>query len=102
MAETQGEVRVRNVSTRRTDSLVESATEFAGGVFRLGFSLVTLPLAVLPHESRTHMRNATREMFHAFATLPRNFAEIAGEAVDEWAKAGDEPAHAPRDEMKSA
>lgn len=102
MAEVQGEVRVRNVGPRRNDSFVESAVEFGGGLVRLGFSLATLPLAVLPTETRHHMRNATKELMYAFATLPRDFADVAGEAIEDWAAEGDTKAgKAPRDEMSS-
>lgn len=101
MTEVQGEVRVRNVGSRRNDSFVESAVEFGGGLVRLGFSLATLPLAVLPTETRGHMRNATKELFYAFATLPRDFADVASEAIEEWVADGDKPAKAPHDEMSS-
>lgn len=100
MTEAQGEVRVRTVRTRRNDSFVESAVEFGGGVFRLGFSLITLPLALLPSESRQHMRNATKELMYAFATLPRDFTDVAREAIDEWAAEADQPVKkAPHDEV---
>ncbi|NWF79663.1 MAG: hypothetical protein HXY37_06375 [Chloroflexi bacterium] len=103
MTETTGEVRVRNVRTRRNDSFMESAMEFGGGVVRLGFTVFTLPLALLPPESRNHMRNATKELMYAFASLPRDFADIAGEAIEDWAAEKGEPAaaktKAPKDEM---
>ncbi len=103
MAEPQGEVRVRNVTTRRSDSFTESAMEFGGGVVRLGFSVFTLPLALLPRESRQHMRNATRELMYAFATLPRDFAEVAEEAIEDWARDSDDTTtRAPRDEIAPA
>lgn len=102
MAEVQGEVRVRNVGTRRTDSFVETAVEFGGGLVRLGFSVLSLPLAVLPTETRGHMRNASKELMYAFATLPRDFADVAGEAIEEWAAEGDKVAgKAPKDELSS-
>ncbi len=91
MTETEGEVRVRSVPVRRSDSFVESAMEFGGGIARLGFSLFTLPLALLPPESRHHMRNATKELMYAFASLPRDFAEIAGKSIEKWAAEGEEP-----------
>ncbi|WP_028459401.1 hypothetical protein [Chloroflexus sp. Y-396-1] len=91
MTETEGEVRVRSVPVRRSDSFVESAMEFGGGIARLGFSLFTLPLALLPPESRQHMRNATKELMYAFASLPRDFAEIAGKSIEKWAAEGEEP-----------
>ncbi len=91
MTETEGEVRIRSVPVRRSDSFVESAMEFGGGIARLGFSLFTLPLALLPPESRRHMRNATKELMYAFASLPRDFAEIAGKSIEKWAAEGEEP-----------
>lgn len=105
MTETTGEVRVRTVQTRRSESLLESAVEFGGGIMRLGFALVTLPLAILPPETRMHMRNATQELMYAFASLPRDFAEIAGEAIEAWAAEREAaPAaqtKAPKDEMST-
>lgn len=105
MSETTGEVRVRTVRTRRSNSFMESAMEFGGGIVRLGFSIFTLPLALLPPESRTHMRNATQELMYAFASLPRDFAEIAGEAIEAWAGEPSAPAashtKAPKDEMSA-
>jgi hypothetical protein len=103
MTETTGEVRVRSVRTRQSDSVFEQAMEFGGGVVRLGFSVFTLPLALLPSESRQHMRNATKELMYAFATLPGDFANIAGEAVEQWAADHDDapaaPGKAPKDEL---
>lgn len=103
MSDIPGEVRVRSVRTRRSDSFVESAMEFGGGVVRLGFSLFTLPFALMPSETRGHLRNATHELMHAFATLPGDFAEIAGRPIEEWAAETDDPLPpaqtAPRDEI---
>lgn len=107
MSETIGEVRVRSVRTRREDSFMESAMELGGGVVRLGFTLFTLPFALLPSESRQHMRNATRELMYAFASLPADFADIAGREIERWAEESDPapaPApssvpHAPQDEF---
>jgi hypothetical protein len=102
MSETQGEVRVRSVRTRRSDSFVESAVEFGGGVVRLGFSVFTLPFSLLPSESRQHMRNATKELMYAFAGLPADFANIAGEEIEKWAAKSDDDIPvkiAPNDEI---
>lgn len=105
MSEPQGEVRVRSVRTSRSNSFAETAMEFGGGVVRLGFGLFTLPLALLPPESRQHMHNATKELMYAFASLPRDFADAAGGAIEEWAEEGEEPAasvkHAPKDELSA-
>jgi hypothetical protein len=105
MSESSGEVRVRSVETRRSDSFAEQAMEFGGGVVRLGFSVFTLPFALMPPETRGHLRNATEELMHAFASLPRDFADVAGAAIEEWAAESDEPAaakHAPHDELSAS
>jgi hypothetical protein len=105
MSENVGEVRVRSVRARRNDSFAETAMEFGGGVVRLGFSVFTLPFALMPTETRTHLRNATHELMYAFASLPRDFADIAGAAIEDWAAETDDPApaatarRAPNDEM---
>ena len=77
MNDVEGEVRVRSVRSVRSDSFVETAMEFGGGIVRLGFSLFTLPLALLPTDTRHHMQNATKELMYAFASLPRDFAAPA-------------------------
>jgi hypothetical protein len=102
MSETTGEVRVRSVRTQRSGSFLESAVEVGGGVVRFGYSLLTLPFALLPKESRAHMHNATKELMYAVASLPRDFADAAGAAVEDWAKETDaeaKPAKAPKDEI---
>jgi hypothetical protein len=100
MSETQGEVRVRSVSTRRSDSFIESAVEFGGGIVRVGFSVFTLPLALLPSESRQHVRNAAKEIMYAFAGLPGDIASVAGKAVEDWANDGEAVVKtAPKDEL---
>lgn len=98
----EGEVRVRNVRTQRGGGFIESLVDFGGGIVRLVISVVTLPLILLPRETRMHLNNATRELVYAFADLPRDLANAASEAIEDWARdAGAEPAksQAPRDEM---
>lgn len=104
MSEPQGEVRVRNVSAKRTDDVIGTAVEFGGGLVRLGFGVAKLPLALLPRESRQHLRNAAREVAYALATLPREFVDSASQAIESWAKESeaDAPAKAPHDEMTAA
>ncbi len=95
MNDVEGEVRVRSVRSVRSDSFVETAMEFGGGIVRLGFSLFTLPLALLPTDTRHHMQNATKELMYAFASLPRDFADIAGQPIENWAKESDPASMAP-------
>jgi hypothetical protein len=104
MSETQGEVRVRSVRTQRSDNFVASAVEFGGGIIRAGLSVATLPLALLPNESRQHLRNATKEVLYAVAGLPGDFAKVANTAIDDWAAKtdGDAAATAPKDELTAS
>lgn len=74
---------------RRNNELLDSAEDFAAGVGRLSYSLLSLGLDLLPGQSRTHMHRAVRELSYAFAELPRSFADIAGEAIEEWAAEGE-------------
>ncbi|MEI8167962.1 MAG: hypothetical protein WCG26_16380 [Chloroflexales bacterium] len=100
MSETTGEVRVRNVRTKRSENLVESALEFGGGALRMGFSVLTLPLSLLPPISRQHIQNATKEFAYAFAGLPGELVGVASKIVDDWAAdsaAADKKA--PKDEL---
>lgn len=99
MSET-GEVRVRNVRTKRSESLVESALELGGGALRIGYSVLTLPLTLLPPVSRQHIQNATKEFAYAFATLPGEIVGVASKVVEDWA--ADNTAaetKAPKDEL---
>jgi hypothetical protein len=75
---------------RRNGDLIDSAEELASGVGRLGYGLLSFGIELLPPQSRGHMRNAIRELSYAFAELPRSFAEIAGEPIEEWAAASDD------------
>lgn len=77
---------------RRNNELLDSAEDFAAGLGRLGYGLLSLGLGLLPSQSRTHMHNAVRELSYAFARLPRDFADVAGIAIDDWAAETDGPA----------
>lgn len=100
----EGEVRVRNVRAERTQSLAGTLANVGGGVARLGFSVVTLPVALLPAEPRQHLRNASRELLYAAAMLPGELAQIAGDVIDDWAQqtGAEVPKQAPHDEMAPA
>jgi len=103
MSETQGEVRVRSVRTQRSDSLVETVVGFGGGIMRVGLSVATLPLGLLPSESRQHLRNAAKEVLYAVAGLPGDFAKAATTVIEEWAAKTDAaPQAAPKDELAAS
>lgn len=71
---------------RRSDNaLLDTVEGLATGVGKFGYGLLSLGLDLLPRQSRQHMHNAIHELSHAFATLPRDFAEIAGAEIERWA-----------------
>lgn len=79
---------------RSDDGLIDTVEELAVGVGRLGYGLLSLGIDLLPPQSRRHMHNAVRELSHAFATLPGDFATIAGAEIERWAAADGDVAHA--------
>jgi len=101
MSDATGEVRVRNVRTQQSGNIVGTVIDAGSGVLRLGFSVLTLPLNLLPAQSQQHVRNAAKEIMYAAASLPGDLAAAAGKVVDEWAAAGEEVVakKAPKDEI---
>lgn len=81
---------------RPANGLLDTVEGLAVGAGRLGYGLLSLGLDLLPRQSRQHMHNAVHELSRAFATLPRDFAEIAGEEIERWAADGPAPARPAR------
>jgi hypothetical protein len=71
----------------RNSALLDPIEDVARGVARVGYGLFSLGLGLLPKQSRQHMQNAVRELSYGFASLPRDFAEIAGVEIERWAGA---------------
>lgn len=80
-----------NPRRQRSNALIDTAENAARGVGRFGYGLLSLGLGLLPKQSREHMHNAVRELSYAFASLPRDFADIAGAKVEHWAAGPAEP-----------
>jgi hypothetical protein len=78
------------LARRENGPIIDTAETVAGQIARLGYGIVSLPLELLPPQSRTHMHNALRELSYAFASLPGDFAAIAGIEIERWAGAEDE------------
>ncbi|MGB9632914.1 MAG: lamin tail domain-containing protein, partial [Chloroflexaceae bacterium] len=94
--------------SRPSDRILGTVEGVVAPVARFGYGLLDLGLGLLPPQSRQHMRNAIRELSCAFASLPRDFAEIAGREIEPWAVRSDveaalfAPAPAPAPETKPA
>lgn len=73
----------------RNGDLIDAVEGFAAGIGRLGYGLLSFGLDLLPPQSRRHMHNAIHELSHAFARLPRDFADIAGAEIERWAADAD-------------
>jgi hypothetical protein len=71
--------------TGRNGDLIDAVEGFAAGVGRLGYGLLSFGLDLLPPQTRRHMYNAIHELSYAFASLPRDFADIAGAEIERWA-----------------
>ncbi|MBX0328535.1 hypothetical protein K2Z83_12690 [Oscillochloris sp. ZM17-4] len=78
---------------RRRDEIIDTAEEVMTKVGRLGWGAMSLPMRLLPKQSRAHLHNAFHELNHGFAGLPREFAKVLSNGIEGWASA-DEPAHA--------
>lgn len=75
--------------SRPSDRILGTVEGVVAPVARFGYGLLDLGLGLLPPQSRQHMRNAIRELSYAFASLPRDFADIAGREIEPWAVRGD-------------
>lgn len=73
----------------RNGPLIDTAERAMGGVARLGYGILGVPLRLLPPQTRAHIHNAIRELSYGFASLPGDFADIAGEEIERWARAGE-------------
>jgi len=58
-------------------------TGLAGGVVRFGLTLISVPLVVLPRQSRRRVRRAIAEMVRAVVALPRELGNLSVRVVDD-------------------
>jgi hypothetical protein len=86
-------------TNRREAGVIGAVEELASTVGRFGYGLLHLPLQLLPTQTRTHMHNVIRELSYGFASLPRDFAEIASHGIEAWI---DEDANQPQDVLMAA
>ncbi len=75
--------------SRPSEGILGTVEGVAIPAARFGYGLLDLIVGLLPPQSRQHTRNAIRELSYAFASLPRDFAEIAGGEIERWAVRSD-------------
>jgi len=64
------------------EGLLGAAAEATGKVARLALNVLSLPLLILPGQSRRHARKAVGEFTVGLLVLPREFASSAERVVD--------------------
>jgi hypothetical protein len=77
------DVHVRTVARRELDGLFEIAAGFVGGVARMGLTVASAPLILLPRGSRRRVRRAMAELARAVVAFPRELANVSERVVDD-------------------
>lgn len=78
-----------NVEKANEAGLMGQAAEATGKGARLALNVLSMPLLILPRNSRRHARRAMGEFTMAFMVLPREFAQSSERLVDRLA--GEDP-----------
>jgi hypothetical protein len=74
-----------NASITRADGdgLFELGTRLVGGVVRLGLTIVSIPLSILPYNTRVRVRRGFAELARGVIALPKELADISERVVDD-------------------
>jgi hypothetical protein len=65
------------------DGLFEIGAAFVGGAARLGLTVASAPLILLPKASRRRVRRAMAEVARAVVVLPKELANVSERVVDD-------------------
>jgi hypothetical protein len=65
------------------DGLFEIGAAFVGGAARMGLTIASAPLILLPKGSRRRVRRAMAELARAVVALPRELAGVSERVVDD-------------------
>jgi hypothetical protein len=71
------------MSNTERDGLFEIGASFVGGTVRLGLSVATAPLILLPRGTRRRVRRAVAEVARAVVVLPKEISNASERVVDE-------------------
>jgi hypothetical protein len=65
------------------DGLFELGAAFVGGAARIGLTIASAPLVLLPRDSRRRVRRAMVEVARAVIVLPKELANVSERVVDD-------------------
>lgn len=72
-----------SITRGERDGLFELTAGFVGGAARLGLTVASVPLVLLPKGSRRRVRRAMAEIARAVVALPKELAGVSERVVDE-------------------
>jgi len=72
-----------SITRTERDGLFELTAVFVGGAARVGLSLASIPLVLLPKNSRRRVRRAMAEIARAIVALPKELAGVSERVVDD-------------------
>lgn len=74
-----------NASITRADGdgLFEMGARLVSGVARLGLTVISIPLSILPRNTRVRVRRGVAELARGFIALPKELADISERVVDD-------------------
>jgi hypothetical protein len=78
-----------------SDGLFEIFGAFVGATARMGLTVASAPLILLPRRSRRRVRRAMAELARAVVALPRELADVSVRVVDDLYAAGDPSVNIP-------
>lgn len=78
-------------SRRELDGIFELGAAFVGTTARLGLTIFSAPLILLPKGSRRRVRRAMAEVARAVVALPRELANVSERVVDDMYSGNNTP-----------
>lgn len=72
-----------SVARTERDGVFEMGAAFVGGAARIGLTIASAPLVLLPRGSRRRVRRAMVEVARAVVVLPKELANVSERVVDD-------------------
>jgi hypothetical protein len=83
------------MSNQERDGLFEIGAAFVGGAARIGLTVASAPLILLPRDARRRVRRAMAEVARAVVVLPKELAGVSERVVDEIFTGGEPKVNLP-------